>query len=72
MCQALRELFADELEERENIGIKKGIKQGVEQGINSIIINMHTKNCSLQQISSITDKSISDIKLILERSSVVI
>lgn len=28
MCQALRELFADELEERENSGIEKGIEKG--------------------------------------------
>lgn len=32
MCQALRELFADELEERVSEGIKQGIKQGIEQG----------------------------------------
>ena len=28
MCDALRELFADELEERENKGIEKGLEEG--------------------------------------------
>lgn len=32
MCQALRELFADELEEEKNKGIKQGRKQGRKQG----------------------------------------
>ena len=33
MCEALRELFADELSERENQGIGKGIEKGIAQGI---------------------------------------
>lgn len=33
MCEALRELFAEELTEREIQGIDKGIEQGIEQGI---------------------------------------
>lgn len=32
MCNALRELFADELEEREHRGIEKGIEKGIERG----------------------------------------
>lgn len=32
MCDALRELFADELEERENKGIEKGLEEGLERG----------------------------------------
>ena len=28
MCDALRELFADELEERDNKGIEKGLERG--------------------------------------------
>ncbi|MFQ9652476.1 MAG: hypothetical protein ACLRZZ_21520 [Enterocloster sp.] len=32
MCDALRELFADELEERETIGLEKGLEKGLEQG----------------------------------------
>ena len=33
MCEALRELFEDELKEREKQGIGKGIEQGIERGI---------------------------------------
>ena len=33
MCDALRELFADELEKREECGIERGIEQGREQGV---------------------------------------
>ena len=33
MCEALKELFKDELEERWNDGIKIGISQGISQGI---------------------------------------
>ena len=33
MCDALRELFADELEKREERGIERGIEQGREQGV---------------------------------------
>lgn len=33
MCEALRELFADELQESEEKGIRLGISQGIEQGI---------------------------------------
>ena len=32
MCEALRELFADELEEREEKGMEKGIEKGMERG----------------------------------------
>ena len=32
MCEALKELFADELAEREEMGIEKGIEKGIQQG----------------------------------------
>ena len=32
MCDALRELFADELEKREECGIERGIERGIKQG----------------------------------------
>ena len=32
MCEALYELFADELEKRESQGIRQGISQGISQG----------------------------------------
>lgn len=39
MCDALRELFADELEERENKGIEKGLEEGLERGKMAKLIN---------------------------------
>lgn len=33
MCDALMELFADKLEEREILGIEKGIRNGLHQGV---------------------------------------
>lgn len=33
MCEALKELFADELAEREEKGIEKGIEKGLEKGM---------------------------------------
>ena len=32
MCEALRELMADDLKEAENIGIEKGIEKGIAEG----------------------------------------
>ena len=43
MCEALRELFADELAERENRGIGKGIEQGIEQGKADDILELLTE-----------------------------
>lgn len=37
MCEALKELFADELRESEEKGIKQGIEKGYEQGIKALI-----------------------------------
>lgn len=39
MCDALRELFADELEEREQKGVREGIEKGIEQGIQALILD---------------------------------
>lgn len=33
MCNALEELFADKLEQREHLGIEKGIEKGIERSI---------------------------------------
>ena len=37
MCEALKELFADELAEREEKGIEKGIEKGLEKGVQALI-----------------------------------
>lgn len=36
MCEALYELFADELKERENIGLRQGLSQGLNEGMERI------------------------------------
>ena len=44
MCEALRELMADDLKNAEKQGIEKGIEQGIEQGIEKGIeqgVNKH-------------------------------
>ncbi len=63
MCQALRELFADELEEREN----NGIKLGIEQGIASVIANMHQNGFTMQQIFMATGKDIDTVTKVLNK-----
>lgn len=37
MCEALRELFAEELEESREQGIEQGVKKGLEEGIRVLI-----------------------------------
>ena len=44
MCEALRELMADDLKNAEKQGIEKGIEKGIEQGIEKGIeqgVNKH-------------------------------
>ncbi len=40
MCDALRELFADELLEREQVGISQGLTQGLTQGIATSVLEL--------------------------------
>ena len=35
MCEALRELMADDLKNAEKQGIERGLEQGLEQGVNN-------------------------------------
>lgn len=82
MCQALRELFADELreldelrefqqemEQRRKQDIEQSIERGVEQGIASVITNMHQNGFTLQQIFMATGKDIDAVKEILNKSA---
>ncbi|RGK93734.1 3-isopropylmalate dehydrogenase, partial [Hungatella hathewayi] len=39
MCNALEELFADKLEEREKLGMEQGIERGIEQGIRAFVLD---------------------------------
>lgn len=55
MCDALRELFADELKERESAGLEKGIEQGIEKGemakLITLIMRKREKGQSALQIA---------------------
>ena len=62
MCEALRELFADELEEREVVGIQKGIEQGIVESILELLneigdIPTHLKETIFNQSNSAILKS---------------
>ena len=45
MCEALKELMKDELEERERQGISRGIEQGISQGISQGIVQGMIEAC---------------------------
>ncbi len=66
MCEALRELFADELRESEERGKKQGIRQGENQGIQLAkrIYKLSEKGISLKAIAEecgITEKRVREI-----------
>lgn len=70
MCEALRDLFKDELEEQYQAGEAKGISQGISQGISrgiaTTIKNMQENNFTMQQMMLATGKTEAEIKEILE------
>lgn len=70
MCEALRDLFKDELQEQYEEGVSQGISQGVRQGITqrdiAIIRNMQKNKFTMNQIMLATGKTETEIKEILE------
>ncbi len=66
MCEALRDLFKDELEEQYQAGEAKGISQGISRGIATTIKNMQENNFTMQQIMLATGKTETEINEILE------
>ena len=78
MCEALRDLFKDELQEQYEAGMSQGISQGIERGISqgisqgisrrdiTIIHNMQKNNFTMNQMMLATGKTESEIKKILE------
>ena len=60
MCEALRELFADELEEREERGMEKGLEKGMERGaivkLISQIRKKQQKGLSVAEIAEILEE----------------
>ena len=59
--------LSDGIEER---GIEKGIKKGMERGIAegeaTIILKFYNKGFTEEQIAEVTDKSLEEIKNIIE------
>ena len=51
MCDALRELFADELEERETIGLEKGLEQGKMAKLITQVMRKREKGQSASRIA---------------------
>ena len=50
MCNALEELFADKLEEREKLGVEQGMEQGIRAFILDHIEESTPKNIILQKL----------------------
>ena len=66
MCEALRDLFKDELQEQYEAGISQGIEQGISRRDITIIHNMQKNNFTMNQMMLATGKTESEIKKILE------
>lgn len=57
MCDALMELFKEELEESKSIGLQQGIELGIEQIIRNVLRKGHTP----EQISHFVDVSLEEV-----------
>lgn len=66
MCDALRELMKDDLEDARKMGEAKGKAEGKIMGEAKIIINMNHSGMSPENIASITGKDLDEINAILE------
>lgn len=70
-CEALRELFKDELKEAYSNGEERGEAHGEARGKGAaqreIILNMNKNNFTIQQISQATNISVEDIKKIINQ-----
>ena len=62
MCEALRDLFKDELQEQ----YEAGMSQGISRRDITIIHNMQKNNFTMNQMMLATGKTESEIKKILE------
>ena len=66
MCEALRDLFKDELQEQYEAGMSQGIEQGISRRDITIIHNMQKNNFTMNQMMLATGKTESEINKILE------
>ena len=66
MCDALRELMKDDLEDARKMGEAKGKAEGKIMGEAKIILKMNHSGMSPENIASITGKDLDEINAILE------
>ena len=66
MCDALRELMKDDLEDARKMGEAKGKAEGKIKGEAKIILKMNHSGMSPENIASITGKDLDEIHAILE------
>ena len=66
MCDALRELMKDDLEDARKMGEAKGKAEGKIMGEAKIILKMNHSGMSPENIASITGKDLDEIHAILE------
>lgn len=68
MCEALRELFADELRESEEKGLESGLKQGLQNGLElaKTIFRLFRAGVSPERIAEECGVSVEQVKDILE------
>ena len=53
-------------------GIAEGITEGIAEGIAALILNMHKKGYTLEQIADIAEKSVEEVKAIIEEKGAVL
>ena len=65
MCEALRELMADDLKEAENIGIEKGIEKGADRYLISLVCKKLAKGKNPEIIAEELEEDMVVVKHIL-------
>ena len=56
-----------------SLGIEeRAAEKATEKAIENVVLNMHSNNFSLEQISIATDKSVEEIKMIIEKNDKVL
>ena len=70
MCEALRELFADDLRESKEEGIMEGRNVGKREGeaskVIEIVIKKYKKGCSVKETADMLEEPVSRIRQIYD------
>lgn len=68
MCEALRELFADELKESEEKGMESGLKQGLQNGLELAknILKLFKAGVSPEEIAQECGVSVEQVREMVE------